>query len=406
MGAAPRHAAGPPAGAQLSGGAGRRRASGEVLGGLFFGHSRAGRVHRARRAARRRHRRAGRDRHRQRPPVRAGASAPPTSARTLLEAERAARAEVERVSLHEGRVPRDAVARAAHAAQRDPRLVARSCSRGATDDADARRGPRDHRAQRPRAGAADRGPARHEPDRLRQDPARRAAGRARRRSSRPRSTRCGRRPTRKGDPHPQDRSIRTPARCSAIRTGSSRSSGTCSPTRSSSRRRAARSTCSLQRVNSHVEITVHDTGHRHRAASSCRTCSSGSARPTPRRRASTAGSGWACRSSSSSSSCTAARSRPRAPATGQGATFIVSLPLRAVREPARTRASTRRPPAARRATAPRSRSPGSKVLVVDDEPDARELVRVGARRVPAPRCVTAASADGGARARASRTART
>ena len=80
---------------------------------------------------------------------------------------------------------------------------------------------------------------------------------------------------------------------------------------------------------------------RHRSRSSCRTCSSASAQadssttrkhggPRPR----------ACRSSSNWSSCTAAACARKAPATDRGATFIVSLPLAAVRgrgvpEPAR-----------------------------------------------------------------------
>ena len=72
---------------------------------------------------------------------------------------------------HQGRVPRHALARAAHAAQRDPRLVA---DRPARRRRPERRAPgaRDDRAQRARPGAADRGPARHEPHHLGQDPAR------------------------------------------------------------------------------------------------------------------------------------------------------------------------------------------------------------------------------------------
>ena len=119
--------------------------------------------------------------------------------------------------------------------------------------------PRGHRAQRARADAADRGPARHEPHRLRQAaarrPARRAAGRHRRRA---RVGAAGRR--RQGRPHRKSSSTRSPGPCPAIPAGCSRSSGTCCRTRSSSRRRAARSRSCSQRVNSHVEISVSDTG--------------------------------------------------------------------------------------------------------------------------------------------------
>ena len=60
--------------------------------------------------------------------------------------------------------------------------------------------------------------------------------------------------------------------------------------------------------------------------SSCRTSSSGSARPTPASPASAAGSAWACRLRGSSPRCTAARSRLER-RRRQGATFRVKLPL-------------------------------------------------------------------------------
>ena len=100
--AALRHAEGPPARAQLP----RRPVvsrTGEVIGGLFFGHSRAGRVHRARRAAGCGDRGAGRGGDRQRAAVRARAGAWSSA----LQRGRPA----------QGRVPRHAGARAAQSAR-------------------------------------------------------------------------------------------------------------------------------------------------------------------------------------------------------------------------------------------------------------------------------------------------
>ena len=61
---------------------------------------------------------------------------------------RGAREEAQRGQPHQGRVPRHAVARAAHAAQRDPRLDRACCARGKLDARRARARARDHRAQR------------------------------------------------------------------------------------------------------------------------------------------------------------------------------------------------------------------------------------------------------------------
>ena len=121
-GAAPRHAAGPPAGAQLP-----RRAGDLALGRgdrrAVLRPSRAGRLHRAHRAAHRRRRRAGGGRHRQRAPLRGGAAGGRGAQAAARERARGARRGRARRA-DEGRVPRHAVARAAHAAQRDPRLGA------------------------------------------------------------------------------------------------------------------------------------------------------------------------------------------------------------------------------------------------------------------------------------------
>ena len=203
----------------------------------------------------------------------------------------------------EGRVPRHAVAtscarrstrssagrrssRAGVAARRRPR--SRVCDW---------RGPGGHRAQRARADAAHRRPAGHEPHHLRQAAARRAAGRPGGGRRRPRSRRSATRPrprasgsrwcsTRwpgpsRGDPgrlqqvrlEPADqrRQVHAQGRhaCRCAWSGSTATSRCASPTPA-----------------------------RGSGPSSCRTCSSGSARPTPRRPAATAGWGWGWRSSS------------------------------------------------------------------------------------------------------------
>ena len=104
--------------------------SGEVIGGLFFGHptpacspsapSGSSSASRRRPAS---------------PSTTRGCTRRRSSAaeerKALLESERAARAEAERMSDDEGRVPGHAVARAAHAAQRHPRLVADAAQHGA-----------------------------------------------------------------------------------------------------------------------------------------------------------------------------------------------------------------------------------------------------------------------------------
>ena len=66
---------------------------------------------------------------------------------------------------HEGRVPRHAVARTAHAAQRHPRLDPPSAASAREHDR-PRQGGGDDRPQCPGAGQADRGPARRQPHRL------------------------------------------------------------------------------------------------------------------------------------------------------------------------------------------------------------------------------------------------
>ena len=152
-----------------------------------------------------------------------------------LQSAQSARAEAETANRAKDEFLALALPRAPHAAQRHPRLGA-ACSRTTTLDAGTHRA----RARRPssatpRPGALDRGPARRLAHRHRQAAARRPPRRARRRwssaaldSVRPAAEAKGIACRASIDPRRRG--------CSAIRTGCSRSSGTCSPTRSSSRR--------------------------------------------------------------------------------------------------------------------------------------------------------------------------
>ena len=159
---------------------------------------------------------------------------------SLLESERAARAETQRVSLmkdeflaklsHELRTPLNAILG-----------WSQVIASGRSDGSRPQAGPGDHSTQRARAGAAHRGSARHEPHRVRQGAARRAGNRPVRR----RAAGARLRPAlgrRQGKSACGRSSIPRSRRSPAIRAGCSKWSGTCCPTRSSSRRRAARST--------------------------------------------------------------------------------------------------------------------------------------------------------------------
>ena len=253
--------------------------------------------------------------------------------------------------------------------------------KGGAADADAQQ-PR-HRGDRPqraRAGAADRRPARPEPHHDRQDPARPAAGVAARRRRRPRSTRP--RPAADAkdirlqallDPARADRQRRRRAGCS-------RWCGTCSPTRSSSRRKGGQVQVLLQRVNSHVELSVSDTGIGIPAELPAARVRPLLAARQLDARAPSAASAWAWRSASSWSSCTAARSARRARARARARPSSSSCRSRSCR----SRRSAQRAPSDRRRPQPSEpialpQLDGVHVFVVDDEPDARELLRARAR---------------------------
>ena len=128
--------------------------SGEVLGGLFFGHSAAWRV-------RRRHERLAVG-------VASWAAVALENARLYTEVAAGQPAE--------GRVPRHAVARAADAAQRHPRLRAHAARRRRCRRRVDCRGGRDDRAQRDGADPDRRRRAGRLADHLRQAAAERAAG--------------------------------------------------------------------------------------------------------------------------------------------------------------------------------------------------------------------------------------
>ena len=96
----------------------------------------------------------------------------------------------------QGRVPRHPLPRAAHAAQRDPRLGRRSCSTPRARSRGAWPKALDVIERNARAQTQlDRRPAGHEPHHLRQGAAGRAARSTCRRRSRPRSSRCAPPPT-------------------------------------------------------------------------------------------------------------------------------------------------------------------------------------------------------------------
>ena len=180
---------------------------GDVLGGLFFGHSQAG-------VFTEQHER-----------LAVGIAA---WASVALENSRLYVGGAGRQS-DEGRVSRRALARAADAAECDRRLRAAAARRHSVRR-EGRPRPRNPRAERHVADADRRGRARRLPDRLGQDPSGRAARGAaadrgqRRRDGPARRGREGRAPA---DHRRSARRVRSPA----IPIACSRSSGICCPTR-------------------------------------------------------------------------------------------------------------------------------------------------------------------------------
>ena len=132
----------------------------------------------------------------------------------------------------------------------------------------------------------------------------------------------------------------------------------------------------LERVNSHVEITVIDTGigikpeflphvfDRFRQADSSTTRRHG-------------GLGLGLAIVKQLVEMHGGTVRAKSPGEGQGSTFVVTLPITVVHEDTSSPEKVRPKEARRRAnsTAPRAALSGLKVLVVDDEPDARQLIR-------------------------------
>ena len=200
-------------------------------------------------------------------------------------------------------------------------------------------------------------------------------------------------------------SIRSPARSPATRAGCSRWCGTCSPTPSSSRRRAARSRSCCSASNSHVEIIVADTGigiqpeflphvfERFRQADASTTRS-------------TAGSGSGL--SIVKQLVELHGGTVRAQSAGEGRARPSSSAAAVVVRIGRTARLRRIHPAAPTAAAADSSVAdlsGLKVLVVDDEPDARDS-RAAAARGCGAEVLTAATGEEALAAGRSATART
>ena len=214
----------------------------------------------------------------------------------------------------QGRIPRDAVARDPHAAQRGDRLDPHSADAAVAPLARAR--ARGHRAQRDVADAAGRGSARHGAHHQRQAAAEDRHGLARR--GRAGGDRRGR--ARRRRQEHRDRGGVAPTMLPLV-SGDSRTApaGDLEPALERAEVHRAR----RQRAPRRRRRTATTSGCRSATTvrvcrrSSFRTCSIGSARPMRRRAGDTAASASACRWSARSSNCTAAPSASRAAASGR-----------------------------------------------------------------------------------------
>ena len=274
----------------------------------------------------------------------------------------------------ERRISRHALARAAHAAQRDPRLVAHAARRHPQGRTEGSRRSRPSSATRRRSAqmvedVLDVSRIVAGKIRLRRA-ARRPGGCASSARSRPsrrllKPKACGSNPIL--EPHVGPVSG-DPDRLQQVIWNLLSNAVKFTP-------RGGRVQLGCSASNSHVEVSVSDTGIGIRAeflAAPLRALPPGETASTTR---STAASGSAWRSRASSSSCTAARIAALSPGEGKGATFRVELPVMIVH--AEVDASPRVHPhsEARVSAAEFPTLPDICVLVVDDDPDALGLVR-------------------------------
>ena len=231
-------------------------------------------------------------------------------ARDITRGEGAAAGGGRAIEPREGRVPRDALARAAHAAEHPARLHADDAGRG------ARSGGLD---QSPgRDGAQRQALSRLVNDVL--DASRIVTGQMRLQLGRSTSPRCWRRRSRQSGPRrwrkgcsSTFRSERGPDGERGRRSAAAGHSGTCCRTRSKFTPSGTVDGPGLAPGGGTSESTSRIRGLEYRRGR-CRGCSSGSGRPIPPTRATRAASGWGCRWCAISSSCTAATS----PRTARG----------------------------------------------------------------------------------------